>query len=97
MGFLVRATAKQEEEIETAARAVLLDDEEIVRIRREAELSKAGSGWRAVVEATTAREIKMRAAAWVVLLDDKEIVCIRRDAELRNTGSGWGGRCRSHR
>ena len=60
--FLERATAKQEEEIEAAARAVLLDDEEITRIRKESELQEAGSGWGAVVEATAERRKRKDAA-----------------------------------
>ena len=60
--FLAWATAKQEEEIEAAARAVLLDDEEITRIRKESALQEAGSGWGAVVEATAARRTRKEAA-----------------------------------
>ena len=43
--YLERATAKREEEIEAAARALLLDDEEITRIRDASALQEAGSGW----------------------------------------------------
>ena len=44
MDFLERATAKREEEIEAAARAVLLDDEEITRIRGRVGVAGGGLG-----------------------------------------------------
>ena len=62
--YLKRATGKREEEVVASARAVLLDDESISRIRRKAESTEAGSGWVAVVEATRRRGAEMTAAEW---------------------------------
>ena len=53
--FLRSATANRQEEIVATARAVLLDDEGIARVRGEAESTAPGSGWRAIVEATEKR------------------------------------------
>ena len=53
--YLKRATGKREEELVVSARAVLLDDKRIARIRGEAESRKPGSGWAAVSKATAER------------------------------------------
>ena len=48
LDYVQRATAKREEVLEESGRAVLLDDDQIARIRRKAELKERGSGWTAV-------------------------------------------------
>ena len=62
LDFLERTTSTREAEIMEGARAVFLDDNEIERIRGEAESIETGSGWRAVVEVTEERRQRKDAA-----------------------------------
>ena len=87
-GFL-GATTKRAEKIVAKARAASLDDEEIVRIRKESELMVAGSGWGAVVEATAKQEAAIVKAAWEVFHDVEEIARVHDASELKRSGSGW--------
>ena len=81
--------ARRTRDIVAAARGVQLRDEEIVRIRDEAESGQPASGMRAVVQATRAREADIREAARAASLDPREIERIRDLAELEKAGSGW--------
>ena len=84
LDFVERVTAAREAEVESAARAVLLDDDRIVQIRDGAEAKKAGSGWRALVEATAERRQRKDAAESTARNAGLDVDAIYAEGEERN-------------
>ena len=84
LDYLKRATAAQEEWIVKSARAVLLDNDEIEGIRREAESKERGSGWEAVVESTAERREQKDAAESAARSAGVDVEAVYAEARERN-------------
>ena len=84
LDYLKRATAAQEERIVKSARAVLLDNDEIEGIRREAESKERGSGWEAVVESTAERREQKDAAEAAARSAGVDVEAVYAEARERN-------------